>query len=199
MSDKTYIDLRNRSSRMQDAYHYALLVANDEAGHESAFNGRASSEYMGFHGNQRAVNLAVGILRESGIPVIPVRLNSKAGLKVTGERIIAAIHDDEKRHRYIAYSDTLLPTIESEGDTAYIVIDDSDNFFDRWMAVNPSWQSDYIDILAGREGYHCPVTGASLVVKKMGYRTSIKILGYGDGADARRCASILAGNGDTAK
>lgn len=199
MSDKTYTDLNWRTAKMQDAYHYALLVATDEAGNESTFDGApGGAEYQGFKGHRHAIKMALDILREYDIAPTTGPLNSAAGLKVTGERIIAAICRDEKRLGYIAYSDTILPEAENIGQNAYIVSDMADRLLDRWVAAGLEWRSDVVEILSGAEGYHCPITGAHVQAEKRGFVTRITVRGYGDGQDARRCVSILTGKGDIA-
>jgi len=196
MTDKAHTDLNWRAAQMQDAYHYALLVADDKDGNESTFNGRGDGEYHGFKGNRHAIKLALDILREYDIAPTTGPLNSVAGLKVTGERILAAIQRDEERYGYIAYSDTILPETENIGQNAYIVTDKPDRLLDRWVAARPEWRSDMVEILSGAEGYHCPITGAHVQAEKRGFVTRVTVRGYGDGQDAKRCVSILTGKGD---
>ena len=86
-------------------------------------------------------------------------------------------------------------------DKTYTVTDHARNLFNRWMAVNPMWENDYIEILhtAPSDHYHDPVTGAALYVTRQGSMLRVRIMGYGDCSDARRCASILSGKGDIDK
>jgi hypothetical protein len=58
----------------------------------------------------------------------------------------------------------------------------------RYMAHNPSWESDYICIVAGVPGYTCPITGAGMIVKRRGFMCIVTICGEA----AYRCAAILS-------
>jgi len=113
MSDKAHTDLRARTAKMQDAYHYALLVTDDGLGNESAFVYERSG-YSTFRDRQRSIKYAVAHLAEYGIVVETARLSTKAGLKLTGERIIAAIRKDEMDYGYSAYADELKPVLVDE-------------------------------------------------------------------------------------
>jgi hypothetical protein len=76
---------------------------------------------------------------------------------------------------------------------AFIVTDSISRLFCRWVKAAPSWVNDITEILGGAEGYHCPITGAHVSAKRQGFMMRVTIRGYGDKADAARCANILAG------
>lgn len=115
--DNAKQDLIRRAADAQDAYHYALLLARDprDTSRESSFDGRCS-EYSGFRGNQKAINLAYDIISKYGMGVTPAlpALNSKAGLALAAERIITSIRRDEERNGYDAYSGTVNATATPE-------------------------------------------------------------------------------------
>lgn len=111
------LDLIRRAAEVQDAYHYALLLARDprDTSRESSFDGRGCSEYSGFRGNQKAIKLAYDILFKHDMGVIPAlpALNSKAGLVLAAERILASIRRDEERNGYDAYTGTVTETAQA--------------------------------------------------------------------------------------
>lgn len=80
-------------------------------------------------------------------------------------------------------------------DDYYVVQAPFSTLLRRWSAAAPSWANDVEEILRsnGRDGYHCPVTGAHVVCYRHGFMRLVTIRGYGDKTDARRCHDILTG------